>query len=180
MLGVMPGRFGTPMSWQRPCVYLGHLSGHPEQGQKHCWLASGLWFLAAAVAGWVSHIPLLCLHLPSQWDKCLKGLVRNALRPQAGWCSLECRVGSSAALCSQCCNQFVSAAVDREKGNCPLNVLTSPWELRGCEGDLTAWECHTWHLSRPWQCAPLVTLRGFCLVAPAGCHSSLAAAGCLG
>lgn len=58
--------------------------------------------------------------------------------PKAGLCPLGCNMGSSAALCSQCCNHFVSAAMNWEEGNCPLKMLTSPWELRGYEGGLAA------------------------------------------
>lgn len=65
--------------------------------------------------------------------------------PKAGWCPLGCHVGSSAALCSQCYNHIVSAAVNREEQELPLKHPHG--SCGGVKGVWQPWECHIWHLS---------------------------------
>ena len=54
VLGEMPGRLRTLLSWQRHWMRLGDLAGPTKPGHEHRWLASGLRFPAVAVAKWVS------------------------------------------------------------------------------------------------------------------------------
>jgi len=197
VLGEMPGGPGTPLSWQRCSMCLGDPAGATEPGHKHRWLDPGLRVPAAAVAGWVSHVPAMSEHPLSGGEMsqgtCQKHLVSPRLAgvpwDAARGALLCCAPGSS-----RCLNHVVGTAVSRDGGSCPENMLTSPRESRGrVEGPAalgTPWpapgavEVSRARPSAPSSArtagqkgpshgsmSPSVTPRGICLVTPADVKS---------
>lgn len=113
----------------------------PERGQKRCWLAPGLWFPAAAVAGWVSQSPCCVCTSSLSGINVSRDLPGRLGVPKAGWCPLgrcvgalpHCAPGVLTTLSAQLCTGRKGTA------------------LRTCCGDVRGlwqpWGCHTWHLS---------------------------------